>query len=94
MTVGCHLVPCPYSGRNYCSTRIFPGWAGGLEAPLVCLQQGWEFENVGTWNTGVMALTLDACFLILLERFTECPASYPGFTDEQDAQRVLPFGGY
>lgn len=37
---------------------------------------------------GVMALKLDAHFLILFERCTECPASYPGFTSEQDTQRL------
>lgn len=29
-----------------------------LEAPWVCLQQGYGFRSVGTWNTGMMALYL------------------------------------
>lgn len=46
------LGPGQYSGLSSGGTRIFSWLHRWLEAPLVCLQQGCGFGNVGTWDTG------------------------------------------
>ena len=47
--------PCNFllsTAQNHCVTQYFVGQR--LEAPWVCLRQGYTFRSLGTWNTGVI----------------------------------------